>query len=567
MIKKIEIERFKSIQHVELNLGKVNVLVGANNSGKSSILQAIQFATSVAQTSQMSVKAPKFSKDGTMPTSVYPNQLIYSPVKDPYTLAHGGVLKEDEAQAIRVSFTDDSGESVIATFRKGKNKNISANFTGVEIGKRLLSLEKPFCMYVPGLAGVPFEEEIRPVGVVRRISAKGDSNTVFRNVLFRLYQSATWENFIQDIGSIFPSIQINIDAREDTDGQIDVKFRFSDDEEYLPIDLAGTGILQAIQIAAYVNYFQPEILLLDEPDSHLHPDNQKLLASMMLRLSERDDTTIIISTHSRHLMAALRDDASFFLVHKGGVSTSEYNHYLGLLELGALDEYDEIRNGRLKYVVLTEDGSANGKKYLSKIFEASSFCESDYRIYSYSGVSNVASAKMFAQFLLDLNPSVRVIVYRDRDGLYDEEIDEEKSKIEFDARVRCVVAAKNDVEMYFCNKDHIKMVCSEAGITISDEEIDTIINEAMNECEDESKSKFYAHRTEIARKKDGNDTGKAMVIAEREFSNNKEKYIYGKKLSGLIRGKLQQRIGCNIDIFKTTSAIKDENLVAIHLAA
>ena len=150
MINKITIEKFKSIQHIELCLGRVNVLVGANNSGKSSILQAIQFATSVAQTSQMSQSAPRFKKDGSLATSVYPNQLIYSPVKDPYTLAYGGVLKEDEKHAIRVQFEDDCGSTVKATFRKGKNKNISANFLGSEIGAKLLSLEKPFCMYVPG---------------------------------------------------------------------------------------------------------------------------------------------------------------------------------------------------------------------------------------------------------------------------------------------------------------------------------------------------------------------------------------------------------------------------------
>ena len=567
MIRRIEIERFKSIQHVELNLGRVNVLVGANNSGKSSILQAIQFATSVAQTSQLSPSAPKFNKFGALATSVYPNQLIYSPVKDPYTLANGGVLKEDESQAICIRFEDESGECVRATFRKGKNKNIAANFTGSEIGKKLLSLENPFCMYVPGLAGVPFEEEIRPVGVVRRISAKGDSNTVFRNVLYRLYGSDAWEVFLQDIQSIFPDIQIEIDAREDTDGQIIVRFRFGGNEEFLPIDLAGTGILQAIQIAAYVNYFHPEILLLDEPDSHLHPDNQRLLASMMLYLADRDDTTIILSTHSRHLMAALREDASFFLVHKGGVSSSEYNHYLGLLELGALDEYDDIMNGRLNYVVLTEDSSISGRKYLTRIFESSGFSEEEYRVYSYSGVSNVDSAKMFAQFLLDLNPSIKIIVYRDRDGLYDEEIANEKEKVEFDPRVKCVVAEKNDIEMYFCNRDHLKMICAELGITISDIELETLISEAVSECEEESKRKFYAHRAEIAQKKDRNNTGEAMVRAEREFSLNKEKFIYGKKLSGIIRGKLQQRAGRNIDIFKASTAIKNEALVAIHLAA
>ena len=566
MIRKIEIDRFKSIQHVELNLDKVNVLVGTNNSGKSSVLQAIQFTTSVAQTTQMSSTRPKFKND-VLSTSVFPNQLIYSPVKDPYSLAKGGVLKKDEAQAIHVSFEDESGEIVNATFRKGNNKNILTKFTGSIVGRKLLSVDRPFCMYVPGLAGIPFEEEIRPVGVVRHISAKGDSNTVFRNVLFRLHQGDAWDVFMQDIRSIFPFIQIDIDAREDTDGLIIVSFRFADDEEYLPIDLAGTGILQAIQIAAYVNYFRPEILLLDEPDSHLHPDNQRLLASMMLRLAERDDTTIIISTHSRHLMAALREDASFFLIHNGEVSTDEYDHYAGLLELGALDEYDDIREGRLSYVVLTEDASPNSKKYLSKVFEASGFIDSEYKIYSYSGVTRIESAKMFAQFLLDLNPAIKVIIYRDRDGMYDEEIAAEKEKIEFDPRVRCIVSEYNDVEAYFCRKEHLIQVCGEMGLTISEEEIETVIQEAANECEVVSREKLFAHRVTLAQKNDHNNVGKATERALKEFTQNREKYLYGKKLSGLIRGKLQQKIGRNIDIFVATSSIKDTVLEAIHAAA
>lgn len=567
MIKKIEIDRFKSIQHVELDLGRVNVLVGANNSGKSSILQAIQFATSVAQTSQTSPLAPKFKRDGVLATSVYPNQLIYSPVKDPYTLANGGVLKEDETQAICVKFEDDVGNSVKATFRKGKNKNISANFIGAELGNKLLSLENPFCMYVPGLAGIPFEEEIRPVGVVRRISAKGDSNTVFRNVLFRLSNSETWDVFLQDIQSIFPEIQIEVEAREATDGQVDIKFRFEDEEEFLPIDLAGTGILQAIQIAAYVNYFQPEILLLDEPDSHLHPDNQKLLASMMLRLSERDETTIIITTHSRHLMAALREDASFFLIHEGSVSADEYDHYSGLIELGALDEYDDIRNGRLQYVVLTEDSSTKSRRCLEKVFEASGFSANEYRIYSYNSISKIDSAKMFAQFLLDLNESIRVIVYRDRDGLYDTEVERERQQIEFNERVKCIIAEKNDIEMYFCNEEHLKNICDRVGHAVSNEEIAALIEEAIAECEEVSKSKFYSHRVDIARRLYRNDTGAAMVEAEREFSINRLNYIYGKTLSGIIVSKIQQRLGQNVNIFEASPAVKDMRLVAIHSAA
>lgn len=43
MIEKIKIQNFKSIKDVELKLGKVNLLIGPNNSGKSNLLKALEF--------------------------------------------------------------------------------------------------------------------------------------------------------------------------------------------------------------------------------------------------------------------------------------------------------------------------------------------------------------------------------------------------------------------------------------------------------------------------------------------------------------------------------------------
>ena len=41
MITKIAIESFKSLEQVEVELGRVNVFIGANGSGKSNLLEAI----------------------------------------------------------------------------------------------------------------------------------------------------------------------------------------------------------------------------------------------------------------------------------------------------------------------------------------------------------------------------------------------------------------------------------------------------------------------------------------------------------------------------------------------
>ena len=49
MIRKIRIENYKSIADLELDLGRLTVLIGANGSGKSNILEAIALASAAAQ--------------------------------------------------------------------------------------------------------------------------------------------------------------------------------------------------------------------------------------------------------------------------------------------------------------------------------------------------------------------------------------------------------------------------------------------------------------------------------------------------------------------------------------
>jgi AAA15 family ATPase/GTPase len=45
MIEKIKISNFKSIEELELDLGRVNVLIGENGCGKTNILEAIGFGS------------------------------------------------------------------------------------------------------------------------------------------------------------------------------------------------------------------------------------------------------------------------------------------------------------------------------------------------------------------------------------------------------------------------------------------------------------------------------------------------------------------------------------------
>jgi AAA15 family ATPase/GTPase len=48
MIREIRIENYKSIHKLKLELGRVNVLIGENGSGKTNILEAIALSAAAA---------------------------------------------------------------------------------------------------------------------------------------------------------------------------------------------------------------------------------------------------------------------------------------------------------------------------------------------------------------------------------------------------------------------------------------------------------------------------------------------------------------------------------------
>src|SRR5690606_8010060 len=109
MIEKIKIKNFKNIEELELPLDSVNVLVGANNAGKSSILQAIQFSISIAQTTTLENTWWR-RNNGILPTSLTPEQLIYSPIKNVYKLGHGGKLDIERENGIQVEYWEKDTE-------------------------------------------------------------------------------------------------------------------------------------------------------------------------------------------------------------------------------------------------------------------------------------------------------------------------------------------------------------------------------------------------------------------------------------------------------------------------
>ncbi len=447
MITHIKLEKFKRVIEFETDLDDINVLVGTNNSGKSSVLQGIQFTI-------MAEVARRVSGGTTVPQ----DRLLYLPSSDfavlrhdsPYTNYSGAT---SSLTLMSDSETNDTPDLVQITLSKGRNfGNISINTSGNNKFRQQVTSNKDlYSAYTPGLAGIPLSEKLVSPAVLRNAAANGDANLYLRNILYYIKEEGRLTNLNKLIRTVFPNYSLSVPYDPDT--EINISVNVSTGGKTLPLELCGTGLLQVIQIMAYSVYFKPKLMLLDEPDEHLHPSNQVLLCDAIRLLVHEMNLQVILSTHSRHMISALDGDARFIWMKSGTVCTDDQssNFYNVLLDLGALDSYDAILQGIYTTVVLTEDSDT---KYLKKILEVNGCVMAQTLVIPYNSCSHLDSAIQLANFIKSSARTCKVIIHRDRDFMTDEEISVVKQRFESE-HLPLWITDECDIEAYFTTAEHV----------------------------------------------------------------------------------------------------------------
>jgi energy-coupling factor transporter ATP-binding protein EcfA2 len=559
-ITSVSIRRFKRLETVTIALNDATLLIGANNSGKSSLLQAIHFAVSIAQSARLIGEGVSWRND-VFELSFNPSQLIYTPVADVLSLATGGTLQEQRQTEIQIEFLDDAGSRCTVGLRRGRNRNIAVSIVGRGLGERLMDLENPFTVYAPGLAGVPKEERYLSPGVVRRIVARGDANLALRNVLRMLHaNNESWELFIQDMQSIFNGISVEVVFDENTDENIQARFQLPGGP-LLPIDAAGTSILQASQILAYIALFKPQVLILDEPDSHLHPDNQRALCELVYRLASSRGFQALISTHSRHVLDAMKGRSNVVWLSKGRIiEGSDLSTTSMLLDLGALDSVDYFADGELRCVVATEDTI---KDPLRALLWSNGFAEDDTEVASYTGCTKLDAALVLGGFLAEKAPHVRLVIHRDRDYLSQTAVDSFIQRLQ-GVGVSPFLTELNDIENYFLNVEHLH----EMNPAVPIERIRELIAQATTETGNNSIAAIVNQRTTEAfrERRDGGaapNHGEIAVQAQLDYCADPAAMRRGSIVLGRLQALLQQELGANPRIFFPSLHLRSEALSAI----
>jgi ABC-type cobalamin/Fe3+-siderophores transport system ATPase subunit len=433
-LESITIEKFKRIDSIQLPLADLNILVGSNGSGKSSVLQALHLASCLMR------QADRIRLDSTSMVRV--SDLDYLPSDEYWRLGHGadwGNKATTPSSKVSFRFRDDAGHEQVTAkleMRSARNAGISVQGELPEaVRTKFRGADSFFSGFIPGISGIPNVEQKNSRRVVLKACSFGDSNVYLRNALDLLpdgglFQIESW------LEPLLGPIKLKVEFEESKDFEIRAEAEIGG--IWMPLELLGTGYLQLIQIFCYILLFKPQMLLVDEPDIHLHPGVQEKLAASLLEIARAQGIKIVMTTHSPFIVRGAPADTNVVWLADGQKKTDDRSVVELALGWGAFGK---------KVIVVSEDAT---NVLLKKLIRQWPGIERAVTVLPGRGHKSLLTKEQTEELRASLGNTFKVLVHRDRDSLTDDEVHELKASYNSDG-IRLWVTDQSDIEAEFCD--------------------------------------------------------------------------------------------------------------------
>ncbi|WP_417237277.1 ATP-dependent nuclease [Bizionia paragorgiae] len=350
-LKEFYIDNFRGYRKFKIKTdSNTNILTGVNNSGKTTILEAISLWNEIF--SHLIIRARKRDSNLNIISGDYrfgkkgQNYIDYRAINSVRSFGYKDIFYNLNNRAtIKLSakiFFDEDNEIEIGFVMReanGNNYNVYLdnhdNFDFRSFNTQFRNLPQCIgCYFSTPVATISSFEEFAIAPKIKEGIKIRQSSLFFRNRLFNLFKGDDFAEFKSNLSKILYNetdcIDFNIrgDKSKDIYISIDVNIKNSGLRN---ISLLGSGTIQIIEILLHLYESKKElnIILLDEPDSHIHRDIQKRLLNF-LKIS---DVQVFLTTHNESLIRSANPNNIFFVDEEVSSTASTTIEAIGKIKL------------------------------------------------------------------------------------------------------------------------------------------------------------------------------------------------------------------------------------------
>ena len=368
MLTSLTVHNFKRFGDVTVELGNPVVLIGPNNSGKSSALQALalwEIGVKRWTEKRGGKKAPE-KRPG---VTINRRDLIAVPVPDANLLWRNlhvrDVKKIDgkqETKNVRVDIivegiTEDTAWRCGLEFdyandecfycrplRLSEDRNPDRMPVPAEASKVQVA-------FLPPMSGLAANETRLDPGATNVRIGEGRTAEVLRNLCYRIHTESeeVWGHLVTHIDTLFGA-ELETPQYIAERGEIVMSYK----ERGVRLDLSssGRGLQQTLLLLAYMFANPGAVLLLDEPDAHLEILRQRQIYEILTGVARGNGNQIIAASHSEVLLneAADRDVVVAFIGTPHRINDRGNQLLKALKNIGFEDYYQAEQVGWILYL-------------------------------------------------------------------------------------------------------------------------------------------------------------------------------------------------------------------------
>lgn len=430
MITRIKLQRFKKFRDNEIQLAPFTVLMGENSCGKTTVIQAINLSLNTfAKSDLIQEKNGKYvAKSKGIGATTLPGIGI----ADFRELYYGKISRQSSQMKKNFGAVIELEDEVKNIYRL----QVSSLFGGFNL--KCLSTEEELknnpeiYQYTPllisGFVGLEESEQRSfPVNIRQHLSS-GNVSSIIRNLVLDLKKNnpdnyhKLEERLMKDFGFHLDNVEFN----EQKDMYVKAAYSEKLEDKKISFDFnsSGSGYMQILQILAPIYTVCPhdcKVVLLDEPDAHLHPNMQISLAKSLQKIQKELDIQIIVSTHSSAIIKSVKPG------NVVPVSAENYRSVPLSLEeevedcIAQLDNYALAKSVISGKMVFIEDANLDIWEAFDRVLGTRVFYGANTASI-YSGRSKDDKIPFQIKPVLEkfLSKEIEIVFVRDSDGLNDE---------------------------------------------------------------------------------------------------------------------------------------------------